>query len=166
MPAPEAVIIHQSHEAPLYEGTTFHLSCIITPNRTGVDTDFDFHQQLFWPREVMRRITQTEVMTFGNTFQVNLTFNPLSLSDNGFHVCSATMISMLQYVTNSDATVNNIAILISCELTLHHVNYASHASIHQLPFLYYSSAFPYCDHHSNLFTYSWSETQPHVHCYN
>ena len=117
MPAPESVVIFESREAPLYEGTTLFLSCLITPNRTGVDTDFEIQRSFIGPdTSAADRITQSDTVTSFNDIQISYSFAPLTMNDKGIYECSATVRSLLPNITVSEPVMNytTLSILGKC----------------------------------------------------
>ena len=108
VPAPEVVTIYESRNAPIYEGTMFSLTCLITPNMTGVDTDVTIERNFTGPGT-----SDANRVTSGDTqFQTTLTFRPVAMTDGGRYVCSASAISTPQYpyVKDSMTTMNDSTI--------------------------------------------------------
>ena len=114
MPTPQSATIELGRPAPLYEGTTFSLTCIITPYRTGVDTDFMIQWNFYGPGTLVAtdRVTRSDI-----DLQTTLMFDPLAMNDNGTYECFATVIStsLSQYphVIASDTIMNNTMICIT-----------------------------------------------------
>ena len=111
VPVPEVITIYASRGAPIYEGTVFSLTCLITPNMTGVNTDFTVQQDFTGPAT-----SAADRVSRANTkFQTTLMFHPIAMADGGRYACSASTISTAQYpnVEASDATVNDTMITIS-----------------------------------------------------
>ena len=111
VPVPEVVTIYASRGAPVYEGTVFSLTCLITPNMTGVNTDFTVQRDF-----TGLATSAADRVTKENTgFQTTLMFHPIAMADGGRYVCSASAISTAQYpnVEASDATMNDTMITIS-----------------------------------------------------
>ena len=107
MPPPESVRIEPSRRGLLYEGTSFSLTCIITPNRTGVDTGFMVTVPTFSGPESPSVSDVT--MRADMNFQTVLSFtssNPLSLDNAGSYYCSSVVMSQLANIERSDATMN------------------------------------------------------------
>ena len=116
VPAPEVVAVNESHEAPIYEGTVFSLTCLVTPNMTGVDTDITIQRNFTGSgTSAADRVTREDT-----AFQISLMFHPVAMADDGRYVCSAFAISTSQYpnVEASDAIVNDITITISSKFYL------------------------------------------------
>ena len=111
VPAPKVVSISESRGAPVYEGTVFSLTCLITPNMTGVDTDIYTVQRNFaGPRtSAADRVTREDT-----TFETTLVFRPVAMADSGSYVCSASVMSTPRYpnVETSDAIMNSTVITI------------------------------------------------------
>ena len=113
VPAPEAVVIIESREAPLYEGTTFSLSCLITPNRTGVDTEFAIQRSFIGPEtSATERISLSDTVTSFDDIQFSYSFFPLILNDTGIYECSAIALSTIPNITASDSVINRITLSI------------------------------------------------------
>ena len=81
MPVPEVVNIIHSHENPLYEGATFSLICVISPNKTGVDIDFKVQKNFSGP--VISASTLFDTVISVNNIQISMMFAPLSMNDTG-----------------------------------------------------------------------------------
>ena len=117
MPAPEVIAIIESHSAPVYEGTAFSLTCLITPNMTGVNTDFTVQRTFTGPAT-----SASDRINIDNTaFNTTVMFHPVAMVDNGSYVCTASAISTAQYpnVEASDATVNDTMITISSKFYIY-----------------------------------------------
>ncbi len=113
VPAPEAVVIFQSRETPLYEGTAFSLSCLITPNRTGVDTEFVIQRSFMGPEtSATERISLSDTVTSFDDIQLSFSFSPLILNDTGIYECSAIAISIVPNITASDPVTNETTLSI------------------------------------------------------
>ena len=111
MPPPESVRIALSREAPLYEGTTFSLTCTITPNRTGVDTGFVVNALTFSGPGAPPPSDNTD-------FQTSLFFtssNPLMMRNTGTFSCSSVVVSAPQVpnIDQSDATAAEVNIIVT-----------------------------------------------------
>ena len=113
MPAPEAVVIFESRESPLYEGTTFSLSCLITPNMTGVDTEFEIQRSFIGPEtSATERISQSDTMAPFSDILLSYLFSPLTMNDTGIYECSAIALSILPNITASDPIMNETTLSI------------------------------------------------------
>ena len=110
MPAPEVVNIIHSRENPLYEGTTFSLICVISPNTTGVDIDFEVQRNFSGPE--ISASTHFDTVISVNDIQISMMFAPLSMNDTGTYECSAMVSSILPNVTTSDLVTNDTAVSI------------------------------------------------------
>ena len=118
VPAPLEVTIHQSRDAPLFEGTIFSLTCTVIPNRTGVDTNFQIQLDLSGTgTSATNRVTVSDTALPSINYQTTtVTFNPLALNDTGLYECSVTVISVsFPYVTDSDTVVKNTTISVSSQ---------------------------------------------------
>ena len=111
VPAPEVIAISESRGGLIYEGTVFSLTCLITPNMTGVNTDITIQRTFSGPgTSAADRVTTEDA-----AFQTTLMFHPVAMTDNGEYVCSASAISTPQYpnVEASNETENSTVITIS-----------------------------------------------------
>ena len=110
MPAPASPLtFRHSRNAALNAGTSFSLTCIITPNITGVDTDIIVESSI-----VGNGISDTDrvnvsiqpVLVGENTFETTVTFRHLLEADAGAYNCSAYTTSPLSVpdVITSDST--------------------------------------------------------------
>ena len=111
VPPPESVTIELGRGAPLYEGTTFSLTCIITPNRTGVDTGFMVIPTFSGPGSPAASdvVMQMDTMDFQTTLSFTST-NPLVLNNSGSYLCSSTVMSQLPNIDMSDAGMAEVVI--------------------------------------------------------
>ena len=117
MPVPEAVVILKSRDSPLYEGTSFSLTCVITPNMTGVDiTDFEIEINFTGP--VTFATDRIENVTSLNDTQISLTFSPLIMNATGLYECSVMVYSALPNVTASDSEMNDTVLSILRKLQI------------------------------------------------
>ena len=124
MPAPEAIVIFESRESPLYEGTTFSLSCLITPNRTSVDTEFEIQRSFIGPKtSATERISQSDTVTSFNDILLSYSFSPLTLNDTGIYECSAVALSILPNITASDPIMNETTLSILGKCVMYFVSY-------------------------------------------
>ena len=117
VPPPESVRITMSREAPLYEGTTFSLTCIITPNRTGVDTGFVVNVPTFSGPGAPPRSDVT-MITDNMDFQTSLSFtssNTLAMRNTGAFSCSSIVVSTprVPNIDQSDATTAEVNIIVT-----------------------------------------------------
>ena len=99
MPSPASPLtFHHSCSTALNAGTSFSLTCIITPNITGVDTDIIVESSI-----VGNGISDTDrvnvsiqpVLVGENTFETTVTFSHLLEADAGAYNCSAYTTSPL-----------------------------------------------------------------------
>ena len=115
VPASEAVVFFESRESPLYEGTTFSLTCLIIPNRTGVDTDFEIQRSFVGPEtSATERISLSDTVTSFSDIQISYSFSLLTMNDTGTYECSAIALSILPNVnvTASDPVMNETTLSI------------------------------------------------------
>jgi hypothetical protein len=93
----------------LNAGTSFSLICIITPNTTGVDTDFAVESSITGNgiHDTDRVSVSPRPVTVGeNTFETTVMFTHLLEADTGAYNCSAYVTSppSLPNVITSDLT--------------------------------------------------------------
>ena len=119
VPAPiYPFVIRESRSGVLYEGTTFSWICVITPNTTGVDTDFTISSTVVGPRTPdMGRIIISPPVEIDNVYETNITFRALRLDDNGTYNCSASATSSLRYVSASELTTEIEMIAVTGKIT-------------------------------------------------
>ena len=110
MPAPTSPLtFHHSRSTTLNAGASFSLTCIITPNITGVDTDITVESSI-----VSNGISDTDRVSVSaqpvsvgeNNFETTVTFSHLLEADAGAYNCSAYITSPLSLpnVITSDST--------------------------------------------------------------
>jgi hypothetical protein len=93
----------------LNAGTSFSLTCIITPNTTGVDTDITVESSIVGNgiSDTGRVSVSSRPVSVGeNTFETTVTFSHLLEADAGAYNCSAYIASppSLPNVIASDST--------------------------------------------------------------
>lgn len=112
MPPPQSISVRANREGPLYEGTQFSLTCLISPNRTGVDTQFTVQTSFAGPQTPEDdRLTTSDTTTVDDILQVILTLSPVSvMDDDSPYICSASATSSAQHVITSDAVTNTMMI--------------------------------------------------------
>lgn len=113
MPAPEAILLVQSHEDPLYEGTNFTLVCTIFVNKTGVDIEFYVQGTLSGSEELPIEKSTVVNMTADTDLYISfdLIFYPLTRNDTGAYECTAAAhSSSFPYAISSD-TVRNTSVI-------------------------------------------------------
>ena len=107
VPAPiSPLTFHRSHNTALRAGTSFSLTCIITPNTTGVDTDITVESSIVGNGILdTNRVSVSRLVSLGeNTFETTVTFSHLLETDAGAYNCSAYIISpSLPNVITSDS---------------------------------------------------------------
>ena len=91
VPAPiMPLTFHRSHNNALYAGTFFSLTCIITPNTTGVDTNVTVLSSFSIPgRTDTERVTVSPPVFTASVYEITVTFSPLTEDDTGTYNCSA-----------------------------------------------------------------------------
>jgi hypothetical protein len=129
----------------------FSLTCVITPNMTGVNTDITLQRTFTGPgASAADRVTREDA-----EFQTTLMFRPVVMTDDGSYVCTASAVSTPQYpnVVASDATVENTVITISSEFYLSKCKITCTAVLlHTQCSLIHSIAGPSGDHHCSTHT--------------
>ncbi len=103
---PPQLMISASRDTPLYEGTTgLSLTCVVTPDTTGVDTDTSLTRGVSGPADGDRVTTSDNVN--GGVATVVYSIGILSLTDTGSYTCSATVSPVSsQYVVGANNTVS------------------------------------------------------------
>ena len=107
VPAPiMPLTFRRSRTTTLNAGTTFSLTCLITPNTTGVDTGFTVQSSVIGPGiSDMDRVTVSRpALVGGGTYETTVTFNCLREGDIGSYNCSAMVTSSQPNVMTSDPT--------------------------------------------------------------
>ena len=81
----------RSHNTTLNAGTSFSLTCIITPNTTGVDTNVIVEGSITGTGiSDTNRVHVSRLMSVGeSTFETTVTFDHLLEADTGAYNCSA-----------------------------------------------------------------------------
>ena len=96
VPAPiSPLTFRRSHNTALRAGTAFSLTCIITPNTAGVDTDIIVESSIVGNGiSDTDRVSVLQPVSVGeNTFETTVTFNYLLEADAGAYNCSAYIMS-------------------------------------------------------------------------
>ena len=103
------IIFPNNRDGVLYEGTKYNFKCVVTPNRTGVDTDFIVNATVRGPRTSsdMDRIIVSSVTMNGSNYEIRVEFRALRLEDNGIYNCSAVSMSKSRYVITSEMSIRN-----------------------------------------------------------
>ena len=107
MPAPLTVTFRRSRNSTLNAGTNFTLSCLITPNTTGVDTITTVQSSITGPGTLnSSRVSVSQPMSMGRgVYETVVTFSHLFEADSGSYNCSAMSISSQDNnVVTSDST--------------------------------------------------------------
>ena len=115
MPPPQSISLWASREGPLYEGTSFSLTCLISLNRTGlpgVDTLFTIQASFSGPQTPGDdRLTISNLTMVNDIMQITLTLSPVSVvDDDSPYTCSASVTSTAQHITTSDVVQNTMMI--------------------------------------------------------
>ena len=151
-------MILQSREDDLYEGTSFSLTCVVSPNKTGVDTAFEVLRSFSGPETSLSDRIDTFDTEVADDIEITLIFSPLTMNDTGEYLCFATGASVLPTVTNSDLIMNRTMLSI-----LREYNYLQLLSLRMTFFIIDRSTTSKCnDLFSSLTTYSWRWPHPFV----
>lgn len=97
--------LRRSHNGVLYAGTFFSLSCIVTLNTTGVDSNFTLQSSVSIPRSTdTERVNISPPAFTGSAYEITVTFSPLIEDDTGIYNCSAMVVPFTQQnlITASD----------------------------------------------------------------
>ena len=118
VPAPLSVSFSRSRNTTLNAGTNFSISCLISPNTTGVDTDFSVQSNIAGPgtSDKDRVIISQPTPVGGGVFETTVTFRRLFESDSGSYNCSARLASSQQNVITSDTISAVESIEVECKL--------------------------------------------------
>ena len=101
VPPPEMVVVIASRTAALFEGTTgLVISCEVTLNNTGVDTDTVVTRGINGPGAARGRVSSSPQ-------GVTLSISPLALSDDGLYTCTTSVGSKVntEYILTSTPTL-------------------------------------------------------------
>ena len=99
-------MFRRSRNSTLYAGTNFSLTCLITPNTTGVDTDFTVESVVTGPGtspESIRVSISQPMSVGGGVYETVASFGHLVEGDSGSYNCSAVISSSLANVVTSDS---------------------------------------------------------------
>ena len=108
VPAPLPLTFSLSRNTTINAGTNLSLSCLITPNTTGVDTPFTVESNITGLGTLdSERVTVSELLSLGGgQYKTVVTFSLLYESDTGPYHCSATL-SHMQANVGSSVSANN-----------------------------------------------------------
>ena len=152
--------MRKSRNGVLYEGTTFNLTCLITPNTTGVDTDFSVSSTLTGPRTTSdaSRIFVSPPVLNGGVYETTVVFRALRLEDSGaYYNCSARATSNLSYVSDSVPTNRTEVIRVTGKTRISHYFCLQQLKGHSYTTTsFFSIAFPSCDYHCYSKPNRWS----------
>ena len=121
---PPMVMVTFSRSAPLYEGTTgLEISCEVTPDNTGVDTDTMVIREITGPGASGGRTSSSLQGETGTT----LTISPLAFSDNGLYNCTAFIESEVnsEYILTSSFTQGVHTLTVNGECAICHAQTSS-----------------------------------------
>ena len=99
-------MFRRSRNSTLYAGTNFSLTCLISPNTTGVDTDFTVESVVTGPgtSPESSRVSISQPMSVGGgVYETVASFGHLVEGDSGSYNCSAAISSSLANVVPSDS---------------------------------------------------------------
>ena len=104
MPVPFQALFYRSRNTALYAYTNFSLTCLISPNTHGVDTDFIVESIVSGPgiSDLDRVSISQLVPVLGGVFETVVTFRYLLEEDSGSYNCSAMIVSTQANVISSD----------------------------------------------------------------
>lgn len=116
---------HRSHNSSLYAGTLFSLTCIITLNTTGVDSNFTLQSNFSIPRNTdTERVTISPPMFTGIVYEITVMFSPLIEDDTGAYNCSAVVIPISQQnsIIASDLSFGSESISVGCKQLIMYIS--------------------------------------------
>ena len=108
VPAPiSPLVFRQGRGGDLYEGTTYTFTCVVTPNRTGVDTEFTVESSVSGPRtsDTARISILPPAEVNSGDYETSVMFHALHLNDSGTYTCTATVTSTSPYVSTSEPSI-------------------------------------------------------------
>ena len=105
VPAPLPLTFHHSRHSTLKAGTIFSLSCHISTNTTGVNTDFSVQSDIAGPgTSDTDRVSISQLMPVeGGVFESVMIFRPFFESDSGSYNCSVRLASSQNNVMTSES---------------------------------------------------------------
>ena len=107
MPQPSRPFFRLSRNTTLSAGTSFSLSSLITPNTTGVDTEFIVQSDITGPGiSDLLRVSTSQSVQVGRVVEAVATFSYLLESDAGSYNCLAVLSSPGSLVETSNAAVS------------------------------------------------------------
>ena len=117
MPAPLLLNFSRSRHTPLNAGTNFSLSCLISANIAGVDTDFSVQSSIAGPgTSDTDRVSISQPMPVGGGFETVVTFRRLFESDSGSYNCSSRLATSQDNVITSESISAAESIDVECKL--------------------------------------------------
>ena len=110
-------LFRRSRNSTLYAGTNFSLTCIITPNTTGVDTDFTVESVVTGPgTSQSSQVSISQQMPVGRgVYEIIVTYRLLLEDDIISHNCSTRIYSSQTNVIASEAATLSETINVECE---------------------------------------------------
>ena len=102
-------MFRRSRNSTLYAGTNFSLTCLITSNTTGVDTDFTVESVVTGPGTSLEssRVSISQPMSVGGgVYETVASFGHLVEGDSGSYNCSAMVSSSVANIVTSDSNFN------------------------------------------------------------
>ena len=105
-------MFRRSRNSTLYAGTNFSLTCLITPNTTGVDTDFTVESVVTGPgTSQSSRVSISQPMSVGGgVYETVAMFGHLVEGDSGSYNCSAAISSSVANIVTSDSIFSSVTI--------------------------------------------------------
>ena len=100
-------MFRQSRNSTLFAGTNFSLTCLISPNTTGVDTDFTVESVVTGPgtSPESSRVNVSQLMSVGGgVYETVVVFRHLVEADSGSYNCLAMISSSQTNIVTSDST--------------------------------------------------------------
>ena len=121
MPALLPLMFRQSRNTTLYAGTNFSLTCLVTSNTTGVDTDFTVESSVTGPRtsELGRVSISQPTSVGGGVYETVVAFSHLLEGDEGPYNCFAIATSSQSNVIASEPTSAAESITVQRKLIKH-----------------------------------------------
>lgn len=118
VPPPSTPTFSLSRNTTLNAGTNFSLTCLITPNTTGVDTAFTVESIFTGPATPDSRVGVSQPTSVGGVvYETVMTFQRLFESDTGSYNCSAVISSSTaEFIDVSDSAYESQSITVGRKL--------------------------------------------------
>lgn len=155
-------MFRRSRNITLNVGTNFSLTCLITPNTTGVDTSYSVQSIITGPGLLyVERVNVSQPTPVGGgVYEAVVTFKHLLEIDEGSYNCSVRVISSLKNVVASDSTSAFVSINVERKCGYRNVQKKVKTFISMC-----SNSAPKCDCILYTNPNSWTQTYAHLHCY-